>query len=131
VIAGVTIAAGWIVFAFGVLFIGAYVLALSLDQVQTLIFVMLVFTGQANVYLIRQRRHLWASLPSRWMMLATSIDFIVVSLFAISGVFMTAVSPILVGGLLLATIAYTVLLDLIKVPFFNKIGLNPESARTA
>ena len=37
---------------------------LPLAQMQTLMFVMLVFTGQVNVYLVRERHHFWNSLPS-------------------------------------------------------------------
>ena len=52
------------------LFRGRDLLHLPLAQLQTLIFVMLVFTGQGNVYLVRERRHFWRSRPSRWLLSA-------------------------------------------------------------
>ena len=65
--------------SFGLFFCGRDLLHLPLPQLQTLVFVMLVFTGQGTVYLVRERHHLWHSSPSRWMMLSSIIDVIAVS----------------------------------------------------
>ena len=54
-----------LVLSFMIFFVGRDVLRLPLAQLQTLIFVMLVFSGQGTVYLVRERRHFWRSMPSR------------------------------------------------------------------
>ena len=110
--------------SFSVFFAGRDVLRLPLPQLQTLIFLMLVFTGQGNVYLVRTSRHLWQSRPSRWLLLASVLDVVAVSALAIQGIFMAALSPALVAGLLAAVLFYLLLLDLIKVRLFRRLDLH-------
>ncbi len=52
--------------SFSVFYTGRDLLGLRLPQLQTLVFVMLVATGQGNVYLVRERGHFWRSRPSTW-----------------------------------------------------------------
>jgi H+-transporting ATPase len=90
-------------------------LHLPLSQMQTLMFVMLVFTGQINVYLVRERRHFWKSIPSRWMILGTVLDVIVVSILATQGFLMTAISFNLVVLTFIVTLLYLPLVDTLKI----------------
>ncbi len=108
--------------SFGVFFAGRDWLHLPLGQLQTLIFVMLVLTGQGNVYLVRERRHFWRSLPSRWLMLASLLDILVVALLATQGILMTAIPLWLVAGLLVLVLAYLLLMDFIKIRVFRHFG---------
>jgi H+-transporting ATPase len=85
---------------------------------------MLVFTGQANVYLIRERRHLWDSLPSQWLMLSTLVDVILVSLLATRGILVPAIKPVLVLGLLMAVAVYVFALDFLKIFTFKYFDLH-------
>jgi len=110
--------------SFTVFFAGRDGLRLPLPQLQTLIFLMLVFTGQGNVYLVRTSRHLWQSRPSRWLLLASVLDVVAVSVLAIQGIFMAALSPALVAGLLAVVLFYLSLLDLIKVRLFRRLDLH-------
>jgi H+-transporting ATPase len=71
-----------LVLSFSVFFAGRDLLHLPLPQLQTLVFLMLVFTGQGNVYLVRERRHFWNSRPSRWLVVSSCADIAVVSLLA-------------------------------------------------
>ncbi len=112
-----------LVLSFSVFFAGRDLLHLPLAQLQTLIFVMLVFTGLGNVYLVRERRHFWQSRPSRWLMLATLLDIAVVSAMASRGILMTAISPALIAGLLAVAMAYLVALDFLKIVIFRRSGL--------
>ncbi|MHB9101418.1 MAG: plasma-membrane proton-efflux P-type ATPase [Sulfuricella sp.] len=112
-----------LVLSFSVFFAGRDWLHLPLPQLQTLIFVMLVFTGLGNVYLVRERRHFWQSRPSRWLMVATVLDLAVVCVMASKGVLMTAISPALIGGLLAVALIYLVMMDFLKIRIFRRIGL--------
>ncbi len=47
-----------LVLSFAVFFVGSDVLHLPIRQLQTLVFLMLVFTGQGNVYLVRESNRL-------------------------------------------------------------------------
>ena len=112
-----------LVLSFSVFFAGRDLLHLPLAQLQTLIFVMLVFTGLGNVYLVRERRHFWQSRPSNWLMLSTALDIVVVGMMASQGILMTAISPVLIVGLLLVALAYLVMMDFLKIRIFRRFGL--------
>jgi H+-transporting ATPase len=108
-----------LVLSFSVFFAGRDWLHLPLAQLQTLIFVMLVFTGQGNVYLVRERRHFWHSRPSRWLVLASVLDIVLVSILATQGILMTAISSAVVGGLLVVVVLYLVAVDFLKIRIFR------------
>ena len=120
-LAALAVAVPWLAFAFGTFLVGRHVLGLDLSATQTLVFVMLVATGQATIYLVRERRHLWASRPSWWMLGATVADLAVVTVFAARGILMAAVPLVDVGVLLAAVVAATAVLDLAKAPLLGRI----------
>lgn len=121
------LASAWLAFSFGVLYVGHSVLNLDHARLQTLIFVMLVFSGQANVYLVRERLHFWNSMPSRWLMLSTAVDVLVVSLLATLGILMSSISPLQVAGLFLSTVFCMVGLDYVKVAAFRIFNTLPAA----
>jgi len=108
--------------SFAVFFAGRDWLHLPLSQLQTLIFMMLVFTGQGNVYLVRERRHFWQSLPSRWLLLASLLDIVIVSILSTQGIFMAAIPLWLVSGLMSLVLAYLIAVDFIKIRVFQHFG---------
>ena len=63
VVCALVLAFAWVVFSFAILLLGRNVLHFNLSQLQTLVFLTLVFSGQATVYLVRERRHFWNSVP--------------------------------------------------------------------
>ncbi len=109
-----------LVLSFGLFYYGRNILGLPLPQLQTLVFIMLVFTGQGMIYLIRERSHFWDSAPSKWMLLGSLFDIILVSFFAIKGILMAPLPITVVGIALLASVIYLIGLDFIKVPMFRK-----------
>ena len=112
-----------LILSFSVFFVGRDWLHLPLNQLQTLVFVMLVFTGQGNVYLVRERRHLWESVPSRWLLWASALDILAVSILATQGILMAPIPFILVDGLMVIVLAYLLIMDYIKIRIFKYIGL--------
>ena len=129
-IAALGVAVPWLAFAFGTFLVGRHVLDLGLAPTQTLVFVMLVATGQATIYLVRERRHLWASRPSLWMLGATVADLVVVTAFAARGILMAAVPLVDIGVLLGAVLAATLLLDLLKAPLLARIRSDTSPIRS-
>jgi len=111
-----------LVLSFAVFFAGRDWLHLPLGQLQTLIFVMLVFTGQGNVYLVRERSHFWKSTPSRWLLLASLLDIIAVVVLSTQGILMAAIPLWLVAGLMVVVLVYLIVLDFIKIRVFRKLG---------
>jgi H+-transporting ATPase len=115
------IAVPWLAASFATFYAGRDILGLGLAATQTLVFVMLVATGQATVYLARERRHLWASRPSAWMLTAAAADLVVVTVLATLGVLMAPVPLGYVLVLLGAVAAATLILDMVKVPLLRRI----------
>ncbi len=106
-----------LIFSFFALFFGQKILQLSVSQIQTWVFLILVFTGQCTIYLIRERRHFWHSKPSLWMVGSSVLDIFVVVVLAAQGVLMTKVDALLIFGLMAATMIYFVCLDFLKKIF--------------
>ncbi|MGA7193534.1 MAG: plasma-membrane proton-efflux P-type ATPase [Anaerolineales bacterium] len=115
-------AVAWLIFSFGILFLGHNIYHLDLVQLQTLVFVMLVFSGLANVYLVRERGPFWKSRPGRTLLLATIADVFVVSLLATQGILMGPISITIIAALAGLTLAYALVLDLFKVVLFQQMG---------
>jgi H+-transporting ATPase len=114
VMIALVLALAWVVLCFAVFLLGRDVYRLDLPRLQTLVFLTLVFSGQATVYLVRERRHFWRSRPGHWLILSSVADVVVVSLLATCGVLMAPVSPLAVLALLGAVAAYLMLLDFLK-----------------
>ena len=119
--AGFTLGAAVLALSFGLFFYGRTVMRLPLSQLQTLVFVTLVFTGQGMVYLVRERGHFWKSRPSRWMLIASGVDIVVVCALAVSGVLMAPLAPLFVGAVLAICALYLAALDFLKVPALARL----------
>jgi len=103
--------------------IGVRILNLSLNEIRTLVFVTLVFTGQGVIYLIRERGHFWHSAPSRWMIVASLADLVIVSILATRGILMSPLPPLIVGLVGLACLLYLTALDFLKVAILRHYNL--------
>ena len=121
-LAALGVAIPWLAASFATFYIARDVLGLGLGGTQTLVFLTLVFTGQATVYLVRERGHLWAARPSNWLMLATALDVAVVAAMADLGILMAPVHLAYIVLLLAAVVAATLLLDLVKAPLLSGLG---------
>ncbi|HXY22731.1 MAG TPA: plasma-membrane proton-efflux P-type ATPase, partial [Burkholderiaceae bacterium] len=97
-VAGSALATCLLVLSFAVFFVAHSWLGLHLAQLQSLIFLMLVFSGQGTVYLVRERSHFWRSGPGHWLLLATLADIVTVSALAAFGILMAPIPPALIGG---------------------------------
>jgi H+-transporting ATPase len=106
--------------SFTVFFVGRDVLHLPLAELQTLVFVMLVLSGQGTVYVVRERRHFWRSRPSAWLLTATAADIALVGFLALEGVLMAPVAPALLAGLAAAVLATMLALDFLKLRLFRR-----------
>jgi H+-transporting ATPase len=115
VLSAIAMAIPWLMFAVGAFEVGRRLGHLSLPETQTLAFLTLVFMGQANVYLARERRHLWSSVPGKWTLIATGTTVLTVSTLATLGLLMAPLRPLVVLSLLGPVIVFALVLDMIKV----------------
>ncbi len=114
-LAAIPLASFKFLFCLSVLAAGWFLLSLTIGQMQTLTFIMLVFAGQAVVYVLRERGRMWHSCPVIPMMLFSLAGLIIVSLLAVGGVFMPPLPVTVIILLLLATVGFAVALDQVKV----------------
>jgi H+-transporting ATPase len=106
--------------SFTIFFVGRDVLHLPLPQLQTLVFVMLVGSGQGTVYLVRESRHFWRSVPSRPLLVSSLVDIVVVGLLATHGILMAPISPALLAATLALILLYLAAIDFIKVKLVGR-----------
>ena len=109
--------------SFGVWELGLHLLGLGHSSLQTLSFVWLVVSGQATVYLVRQREHFWHAAPSHWLAASSGLGLAAVLLLAWGGWLMAPVPAPDLGALLLVAGAYLVAGDLFKARIFRWAGL--------
>ncbi|MFZ0953082.1 MAG: plasma-membrane proton-efflux P-type ATPase [Candidatus Sulfotelmatobacter sp.] len=121
VLVGLALGSLILVFSFGTLLAGRYWLQLPLPQLQTLVFITLVFTGQGTVYLVRQRQHFWESRPGKWLVLSSVADIVVVSILASRGILMQAIPPQVVFSVLIASGCYLAAVDFVKTGLLRKL----------
>jgi H+-transporting ATPase len=122
-VAGVIMGLGELFFCTSVLAFGAYRMGLGIGALQTLAFVVIVFGNQATTYTNRERRHLWSSRPSVWLVLSSIADLLIASILSIGGIAMTPLPAWTVAGTLAAAAVFAVILDLVKVPAFRRLGI--------
>ena len=96
-------------------------LQLTSAQTSTAIFLMLVFSGQATIYVVRERRAFWRSMPSRLMLVATAADVVAVSALAIFGALMAPVSGVIVLLVLGVAVFFMLALDVLKLALYRMI----------
>jgi H+-transporting ATPase len=110
-------------FCSGVVAVGEFGVNLGTEALQTLAFIVLVFGSQATIYAIRERRRLWGSGPSVWLLASSAADILIAAVLAVGGIAMTPLPALVVGGTLAAAIAFAIALDLLKVPVFRRLRI--------
>jgi H+-transporting ATPase len=110
-------------FCVGALAVGKYALHLGLPALQTLCLVTLTSSGQASLYVVRERRRLWSSLPSPWLLAASVTDFLIIGTLATRGILMTSLPIGVVLSVIAAAAVFGLLLDLIKIPVFRRLNI--------
>ena len=96
---------------------------LDAAQLQTVVFLILVLTNQACIYVLRNDGRLWSFAPGRWMALASIGDVIAVALLAGFGVLMAAVPAGLIAALAGATAGFALVLDQAKRIVFPRFAI--------
>jgi H+-transporting ATPase len=122
-VAGVVMGLGELAFCGAVLAFGVYRLGLHIAALQTLAFVVTVFGKQATTYCNRERRHLWASRPSAWLIVSSMADIGIACGLAIGGFAMESLSASIVLLTLVLAAVYAIILDAIKVPLLLRLRI--------
>jgi len=122
-IAGVFMGISELAFCSGVLAIGEFGLEFKIGAMRTLAFTVIVFGNQATTYAIRERRRVWSSRPSYWLIVSSVADLTIASTLALCGILMTPLPIFVVTGTFAATVAFAFLVDAAKGPVFRRLGI--------
>jgi H+-transporting ATPase len=111
-------------FCVGVLAFGHFRLGLGIAALQTLAFFTLICGNQATTYAVRARGRIWSSPhPCRWLVSSSVLDVFIAATLAGCGWLMMPMPIGILGGVLLGAIAFTFVLDLVKVPVFERLKI--------
>jgi len=122
-IAGVFMGVSELLLCVAALAIAIFRLGLEIEALRTLAFVVVVFGNQAITYMNRERRRLWSSRPSLWLIGSSVADLLIASTLAIGGIGMTPLPMLVVGGTLAAAAVFAVVVDFVKVPVFRRLKI--------
>jgi H+-transporting ATPase len=122
-VAGAILGTCLLAFCAAVLAIGKSRLHLPMEALRSLAFAVLVFGSQAMIYAIRERRRLWNSRPSGWLIASSVADIAIATTLCVGGIAMAPLPIALVGGTLAAAAAFALVLDAVKVPVFHRLRI--------
>ena len=103
--------------------VGTSYFRMSWSSLQTFVLLMLVFTSQLRVLIVRERRHCWSSRPGRELIISTVATIIG---FALLGLYGIIIPPLTLGQILLVlafSAVFTFGVDFPKYSAFRKFGL--------
>ena len=103
--------------------IGKYRLGFGIETLRTLAFLVIVFGNQATTYTNRTRQHLWSTRPSSWLVLSSVADLLIASTMANRGFAMAPLPLLAMAGTLVGAVVFAFMLDIVKVPVFNRLGI--------
>ena len=122
-LAGAVMGIGELLFCTAIFAYGKYAMKLDLNALRTLAFVVIVFGNQATMYNNRERRHLWASRPSAWLLVSSGADVLIAATLSVGGIAMAPLPVLLVLGTLAGAAAFAVVIDFVKVPVFRRLTI--------
>ncbi len=108
--------------AIGIL-LGVNYLHLSWIELRTFVLLILVFTSQFRVLIVRERNHFWSSRPGKALMVSTSAALLAFVLLGVYGFVIPAIPFIAVVAAFLFSLLFTLGLDFPKYYIFKHFGL--------
>ena len=127
--AAVALAACKLAFSAGVLAFGSAALALDPARLQTLALAALVFGNQALLYVLRERRSLWSSVPGPWVVASTLAGVAIVAALASSGILMAPLSWRILAATFGAAAVFALLLDQLKRPVLARFKIESPARK--
>jgi len=96
---------------------------LKWGELQSYVMLMLVFTSQFRIYIVRERRHFWSSRPGRELLIASTATVIGFALLGVYGIVVPPLTLYEVLFILTLSAVLTFSLDFPKYYVFRKLGL--------
>ncbi len=122
-IAGVVMGLVDLAFCVTCLALGKFTFLLNPETLRTLAVVTLVFSGQAVFYVSRERRHLWSSMPGKWLLASSIVDLGFISLLSTRGILMAPIPLSLLCTMIAAAALFALVLDETKLLVFRRLRI--------
>ncbi len=103
--------------------VGLYYFRLDFPQLQTFTMLLFVFTSQFRIFVVRERRRFYSSLPGKGLITAGVATLSGFAILGIYGIIVPAVTPHAVIFLIVFSALFTLGLDWPKFYIFKKAGL--------
>ena len=122
--AAVILGACFLAFCIAALAVGKFELRLGIEALRTLSVVAIVYGSQATIYAIRERRHLWGTRPTIWLVCSSVADLLIISILAVRGIAMAPLPLPVIACEFAAAIAFGLILDAVKLPVFARLEIS-------
>jgi H+-transporting ATPase len=109
---------GWLT-----ILVGRNFFHLPADGLRSFVLLMLVFTSQFRIYLVRERRHFWDSRPGRGILISSAAAIVAFALLGIFGGIIQALGVQPVLFVLAFSGLFTLAVELPKFHIFRRLGL--------
>ncbi len=109
---------GWLT-----ILVGRNLFHLTDEGLRSFVLLMLVFTSQFRIYLVRERGRFWDSRPGRGILISSAAAIVVFSLLGIFGGIIQGLGVFPVAFLVGFSGLFTLMVDLPKYHIFRKLGL--------
>jgi H+-transporting ATPase len=96
---------------------------MDLDTLRPFMVILLVYTSQFRVLMVRERRHFWSSIPGRDLLITATVTLAAFTLVGALGFVMPAVPLAALAFLFVFSLLFTLLMDIPKYYAFRKLGL--------
>ena len=125
IIAGaVVVAAPMLAVSAAVLVVAHDVLRVGLGPLQTVIFLTLVASSQATIYVVRTGTHAWRGRPAPWLLSASAADIAAGVVLGLTGWLMLPIAWTAMLALGAAVLVGAFVADAVKGPVFRRMGLH-------
>ena len=104
------------------IFIGIAYFNLNWMALQTYVMLIFLFSSQAKVLIVRDRKHFWASRPGNALLITCILTTVAFVLMAIYGILVPALTPYEVLVVLTLSLGLTFILDIPKYYVFKRFG---------
>jgi H+-transporting ATPase len=122
--AGVILGGCFLAFCVTVLVVGKFEFRLGIEALRTLSVVAIVYGSQATIYAIRGRRHLWGLRPTRWLVISSVADLLIISALAVRGILMAPLPISVVAAEFVSAVVFGLILNGVKIPVFAYLKIS-------
>ena len=119
-IASLIVGSFFIVEGFITILVGKFYFNMSAGTLQSFVLMLLVFTSQFKVLIVRERKHFWNSVPGRSVIISTTVTLAVFAAMGIFGILIPAITLTEMAFALIFSLVFSLAMDIPKYFVFKR-----------